>query len=387
MKAGKRKCGSLNTATGKPCLNLADSCPYPLHRQSARRVPTSIPAHPIDLVSEAAPHSASDRRPVLPGIVTGACGFAGKHYEFAEIAHKTAAALGMESEEVVRDYWLTACLYGIAASETGGMATKGDTGEVVARYAFAGGTSLVSAWNIAERYSEDLDLLALALRPLSRREEKRAFSLPSRWAATAIGAPDGAVQVKHMGDVGFRRVYMDVGGEISFLKIETTLEPADDAIWETCEVSSLMGRFATPEQLAEHPELGGFEMTCVVPGYTAANKFDSLHRRAATRDFRGLMMRGRDLYDLACIAASEHAEAASSLVPALSERASRSPGRREDVPRPRGGYASSPAFDLETEACSALESGYETIAESLVWGHAPPFEDAVALARQLDSAA
>ncbi|WP_419847683.1 nucleotidyl transferase AbiEii/AbiGii toxin family protein [Candidatus Poriferisocius sp.] len=293
-------------------------------------------------------------------------------------------ALGIPLESVVRDYWLTTCLHGVANSETGGIAQRGDTGEMLARYAFAGGTSLVSAWGITERYSEDLDLLALGSEHLSGSAVQRVLSLPSKWATAAIGASDDDVVNKHMGDMGFRRTLFALGGQAEFLKMETTVETNDERIWDVSTASSLMGRFASDEQRSTYPELGGFEMPCIVPGYTAANKFDALHRRAVTRDFRGLTVRGRDLYDLAQIAQSDHAEAASGMVPEMAERASLSPGRRDDVPRPRGGYANSPAFDPRTEAGRALEAGYEQTVEELVWGQAPPFGEAAELAQRLD---
>ena len=320
----------------------------------------------------------------MAGSMPGAPGFAGSPDEFSAVVAETSRALGVEPIAVVRDYWLTSCLYGVASSETGGVALKGGTGETLARYTFAGGTSLVSAWGITERYSEDLDLLALRAEHLSKSAVRRVLSLPSKWATSAIGVSDNDVVNKHMGDVGFRRTLFTVDGKTEFLKMETTVEPDDEGIWAFREVNSLVGLFASAEQRNAYPELGGFEMPCVVPGYTAANKYDALHRRAVTRDFRGLTMRGRDLYDLARIALSEHGETTRGMVPEQAERASRSLGRREDVPRPQKGYAHSPAFDSQTEAGRALKAGYEMTVGELVWGEAPSFDEAAELARQMD---
>ncbi len=175
-----------------------------------------------------------------------------------------------------------------------------------------------------------------------------------------------------------------MGNEPRFLKLETTVEDDGDGIWEHHEVMSLMGRHATPEQLMAYPELGGFEMPVVTPAYTAANKFDALHRRAETGEFGGITARGRDLYDLAVIASSVHADDVRSAVPSLAERASEFLGHRHIVSRPQGGYANSLIFRRGSEAQNALRKGYEAV-EQIIWGTQPPFTEALELAASLDS--
>ncbi len=266
------------------------------------------------------------------------------------------------------------------------MFRGGGNSEPLARCVFAGGTSLVSAWAITERYSEDLDLLVLTVeqRP-TNSAAKRALGVPTGWVASSLNLLKEEIDTRHMGNVGFRRSHLEIGGEPGFLKIETTVEPTDDALFKTRTVTSLLGRFATSDDLDHFPELGGFEMPCVVPGYTAANKFDALHRRAVAGEINELAQRGRDLYDLARIASSEHASEARELIPFLAERSSSSPGRRQDVPRPQGGYANSPAFKSGSEPQDALKNGY-LAATDLIWGKAPSFDEAIEMAVSLDSA-
>ena len=50
---------------------------------------------------------------------------------------------------------------------------------------------------------------------------------------------------------------------------------------------------STDADITQFPELGGFELLCIRPAWTAANKFDALHRRAASGDHKGVRGRGR----------------------------------------------------------------------------------------------
>ncbi len=301
------------------------------------------------------------------------------------MGEKVKAGLGIAAREIVRDYWLTACLFGIVSNSPGGLMFRGmRNDELLAQCAFAGGTSLVSAWAITERYSEDLDLLVLtAEHEPTNSAAKKALSKPADWVAASLSLSKDKIDTQHMGNVGFRRSHLEIGGERGFLKIETTVEPFDDALFRTRPVTSLMGRFASSEDIARYPELGGFEIPCVVPGYSAANKFDALHRRAEDGKFDELILRGRDLYDLARIASSEHASDAHELIPLVAERSSVSPGDRPDFPRPRGGYCNSAAFQPDSEPWAALKKGYLATAD-LIWGEAPSFDEAVEMAASLD---
>lgn len=370
---------STNPVDGKPPRDKADEGPFNEHRRSA------VATQPMQVADIGDLHAPTD---ALPGVVNGAPGMAGHPTAFADLLNTARAATGIDDINLVRDYWLTFCLHGIvSAGGPDGLIIKGQGRRAapLAKTAFAGGTSLVSAWDITRRYSEDLDLLALILDPSeSTSAFKRPLSVVTRWAAEAIRLETAAITVKQMSNVGHRRTFLDMGENPQFLKLETTVEADGEGFCERREVMSLMGRFATPEQLKEHPELGGFEMLCVTPAYTAANKLDALHRRAETGDLRGLTIRGRDLYDLAAIASSEHGDAARAAIPQLSGRAAQSSGSRETIPRPALGYANSIMFKSGSETQAALRDGYEQTAQ-LVWDDFFPFDQALELAASLDS--
>lgn len=136
--------------------------------------------------------------------------------------------------------------------------------------------------------------------------------------------------------------------------------------------------------LSEHPELGGFEIPCVRPAWTAVNKLDALHRRAAAGDLSGLADRARDVYDLWAVAQHhDHAHETRSQVAEWWQPAAAQ--MRAPAPRPASGYGHSPAFRPGADAYHALQHGYERAVDATVWGHAPDFTEAAAAARSLDS--
>ena len=148
-------------------------------------------------------------------------------------------------------------------------------------------------------------------------------------------------------------------------------------------IRSLIARYSDDDLEQEFPELGGFSIPCVRPAYTAINKLDALHRRAAGGELHGLRARGRDLYDLWAIAQHpEHAAEVRASVASIWESIA---GQvRESVARPAGGYARSAAFRIGSAENEALKTGYDNAVDATVWGHAPSFEIAVDAAVSLD---
>ncbi|MCY4518453.1 MAG: nucleotidyl transferase AbiEii/AbiGii toxin family protein [Acidimicrobiaceae bacterium] len=315
---------------------------------------------------------------------------AGHPDEFTQLLSTAAASLRLEPDSILQDYWLTACLHNLSESGSPhGMQVfrefKGQR-EPSAICLFTGGTSLVSAWDITERYSEDLDLLAVDLTGgVAKETLRKARSQISGWVKEPLGQTELAVRQDDDRKKAYRKMWLPVGREEAFLKVEIASEEIASDLLEARPIMSLMGRFATEAQLAKYEELGGFELLCTKPAYTAANKLDALHRRAAKGHFRGLTARVRDLYDLAMIAQSEHADGTRSRIPDLAETAAHSFGRGdESVPRPAKGYADSILFRQGSEAQEHLEQAYPSLA-NFVWGNLPPFGEALELAASLDN--
>ena len=372
-------CGSTNTFDGKPCQNPAKSCTIQ-HSGRQQKRDSSIASSP-DLIGHPI---RLDDAPV--GVSRGTRGLAGAPGEFEQLFETASASLSLEPDLIIHDYWLTACLHNL--SESGSphgmrLFSQGQR-EPTAICLFTGGTSLVSAWGLSERYSEDLDLLAVdLLGDTSKSASRKARSQISGWMKSPLGQTSLGITQDDERKKGYRKMRLPVGNKAAFLKVEIASEVIADDLLEARRVVSLMGRFATESQQAQYPELGGFELLCTKPAYTAANKFDALHRRAVNGHFRGLAARVRDLYDLAMIAASEHAKETGQRVPELAVAATQSFGRGDDsVPRPDRGYADSILFKKGSEAQKHLGKAYPSLA-GFVWGNLPPFGDALEMAASL----
>ena len=337
--------------------------------------------------ASAASRMYSDRFPLGP---SASSGLASLPAEFSEAMTRAADKTGLRHDYLIHDYWLIRTLHALHQRMPGDGVITNKTlqgsqmtgGRQIGVWSFGGGTALTSAWRFVRRYSEDLDGILFVARaerePTS--EQAQACRIVSGWA---IADPD----TTEAGTEGHRvrATTIDVGGVPDYIKFETSIVKArpDDMVM-SCEVQSLIGRFAEPSLRRDHPELGGFALPCISPAWTAVNKLDALHRRAAEHNLIKLTGRGRDLYDLWAIAEHpEHAEDVRHRVSGLWRAASGGLGR-PPTPRPAGGYSASPAFTDGTAANRALRDGYEAAVASTVWGNKPTFESAVEAACSLD---
>ena len=357
--------------------------------------PSPAPPHKVDLITQppqAAPaiHRVSSEDSESPtGVELGSSGLAGNPDNFKQLLNVTADAVDLSRGSIVQDYWLAACLHNLsqAGSQHDMLVYREVDGEqqVSAVCVFTGGTALVSAWGITERYSEDVDLLAVDLSDggaLGTKQKSR--SQISKWLNTPLGQADAAIEQFDNRARGYRKMKLPVGRNDEHIKVDITSEKVDASLITRRPVISLMGRFASEEQRNAYPELGGFNLLCTTPPYTAAAKLDALHRRAIEENYRGLARRVRDLYDLASIARSRHADDARAAIPDLADVVSKSFGRADNpTPRPQGGYSDSPLFTKGSDAQESLREVYQDLAE-YVWGNWLPFDDALELAASLD---
>ena len=220
------------------------------------------------------------------------------------------------------------------------------------------------AWGITRRFSDDIDgtLLTVASQRGSPNHHARACRTVAEWAAS-----DPAVSCGTTVGSRIRATMLTIPAAQAEVKLETTLLRVPDELVAACEVNSLLARRGDPEWARRFPEIGGFELPCVRPWWTAVNKLDALHRRAARGDLDGLRARGRDLYDLWSIAAQPvHAAETRHNTPRMWRAASAAV--RTPTPRPGRGYGASPAFAKGTLAYDALRDGYRRVLDATVWG-------------------
>ena len=297
---------------------------------------------------------------------------------------------GLTPRQVIVDYWIVRILYALHLR----LPADGTVGEPrlrhhrrsagppsAVRWAFSGGNSLSMAWGITRRFSDDIDgtLLTAARHGGSPNRQARACRTVAEWAASDREVSCGTTVGSRI-----RATMLTIAAASAEVKLETTLLRAPDGLVAACEVNSLLARRGDSEWALRFPELGGFELPCVRPWWTAVNKLDALHRRAVRGDLAGLRARGRDLYDLWSIAAQPvHAAETRRNAPQLWRAASAAV--RAPTPRPRHGYDTSPAFTEGTPAYQALRDGYHQALDTTVWGNKPRFETAVKAARSLDA--
>ncbi len=271
---------------------------------------------------------------------------------------------------------------------------------------FAGGSSLTNAYRLSDRISEDIDLTVAAsgeIEPNNARRRIRRLAVIEAARACSPELPDGAHSRRTAGgDIG-RRV-ITVGATPNYLIAEASiLSPFDPDLqaqldqirgdpFNVCRIvdcQSLMGRSTGADVHGSYPELAPFKVAALCVPITAVNKLFALHRRAMQEpgedSLTALVTRGRDIYDLWCIAQSSvHAAEVRDSVALIARHIQAKGATGEPHPRPASGFCRSPAFNPATDQYAALESGYNQVL-SLVWGRRPEsFAAAVHAIKSLD---
>jgi len=307
----------------------------------------------------------------------------------AGLAERTIDAFRLQGIAVTRDYYLQRALKAVADRWPAGTPVcDPHDGRPILQWAFAGGTALTNAHRIADRYSEDMDLVLMPLEdePISPRSLRRCRKLVQAHVIESVTSTLHA-QAEMKGGRQVATALFAVGGADEFLKVDVADMPRIDDAIESKETWSLMGRVATEEEVEAFPELGGFRVPTVAVEVTAAGKLLTHYQMAGAAAHDRLRERARDLYDLACIANSEpHAARARERVPAVAEVLFNKGIQSwfTDAPRPARGLGSGLGFVPGTDAFIILRLAYLRVLE-MVWGDwKPDYHQAVELARSLD---
>ncbi len=314
-----------------------------------------------------------------------------------QLLQATVEKTGYRLRQVLQDYWMVRCLYGIhqglpkdgllrPTPSAKDLKVGRGTADLppIGAWAFGGGTSLTAGWRVVERYSEDVDgCLFLVRTDVSKNAQLTSRRFVAQLASEEIGAE--RTSIGH-GQLRVSRLKLATAG-VEF-KLDTVVFPPcplpDLITW--LPVMSIIGR-CNPDAIRRFPELGGFRLPVVSVSLTAANKLEALHRRFERNDQRGLSNRVRDVFDLASIAISEHAEAARRQIPEVAEWLATTDAKF--VPRPPGGYGSSELYQPGSQAYEALRDRYlnliANVVPSRLAASAPlDFDAAMATAASLD---
>ncbi len=302
-----------------------------------------------------------------------------------ELIDRTANQLNLSAQQIAHDHLLHKGLYGLANQyPPRSTVPDPDSSAVAGTWAFAGGTSLVSAHRLVDRWSEDVDLVLVPHAGVAKGAARRARKHLVQTAADFLDPDTGQHRWDSGGDVATVMVRTGIG-EVRF---DASQQPAAPNVIVDAVVLSLLGRYADQDSVADHPELGRFNVPALAVPVTAVNKMMTLHRLAINGDDERIFARARDLYDLARIAGSPpHAAETRRRTTELAELLDKGGvSRKGQTSRPDRGYLSGPEFRPGESARTALKAGYREM-QDMIWGSSRPnFEEALAAAQSLDQA-
>lgn len=301
--------------------------------------------------------------------------------ELDALVSATASAIGVSAEYVEKDFWATEVLRA-ACAERSISVQNGQVAPVT--FVFKGGTSLSRVFRVTQRFSEDIDLLAVFPPGGSSQARHKVLKQVDLDVTTHLGI-DGEV-VDGSSKTGVKRytTYRYATERSSGLLREGVLlelgsrggaQPAS-----LHPYTSMVAEFAL-STLGEGPEaweeFQPFPVLTLAPERTLLEKLSGLHTMVVSGDLEKLSKAGRHLYDVACLLGNATViETLRQLGPtgvtalvADIESHSRDAGFAS-LPRPAGGFAASPVFNRTHELHSLVLKAYEA-AMPLVHGPRP----------------
>ena len=291
---------------------------------------------------------------------------------------RASAALGIPAAYVEKDFWVTEVLR--AASPTRKIAASdGSTTEVM--FVFKGGTSLSRVFRIIDRFSEDVDLLAV---------------FPDGMTSTARHSILKRVDADVTAHLGLAATDVVVTSSTTGVKRYTTYsyptDTTDGDIKEgvLLELGSRGGAQPASEYpyrslVAEHAltlgenentweEFAPFNVWVLAPERTLLEKVAAVHDAATRIDTESLLKHGRHFYDIYQLLKNDRVhDALQKLGPSGIAALVEDINTHSEAagfswsPRPEGGYADSPAFDAKNSAAETIATGYRS-AQNLIHG-------------------
>jgi predicted nucleotidyltransferase component of viral defense system len=131
---------------------------------------------------------------------------------FAALRDQTAARMGMPVGIVEKDYWAVEVLRSVTAPLSS-----------VERVVFKGGTSLSKVYGLIERFSEDIDVIAVVDADLSQGQVKKVL----RRLADRVGTDLAVASDREAEGRGFVNVRYSYPAEhaVSFLSVSAVVIP------------------------------------------------------------------------------------------------------------------------------------------------------------------
>ncbi|MGE3449385.1 MAG: nucleotidyl transferase AbiEii/AbiGii toxin family protein [Microbacteriaceae bacterium] len=292
---------------------------------------------------------------------------------------QTATARGLPAPYVEKDFWVTEVLRAAAVDRVVAM-PDGSTAPVT--FLFKGGTSLSRVFGIVDRFSEDVDLLAV---------------FPEGAATNARHKVLKQVDTDVTGHLGLTKNDVGLGASTTGVKRYTTyhypVTEYDAGLKEgvllelgsrggtypagPCSYRSMVADYAIAE-LGETEdtwdEFASFTVNVLAPERTLLEKIAAVHDAAVRGDTATLLKHGRHFYDIdrllntATVIAALDALGTDGFAELVEDiNAHSDEAGFSWSPRPEGGYADSPAFDPHADVSEAIRTGFDA-AQALIHG-------------------
>lgn len=296
----------------------------------------------------------------------------------------TAEALGMPALYVEKDFWVTEVLRAASADRTVAL-PDGSTAPVT--FTFKGGTSLSRVFSIVERFSEDVDLLAVFPPEASVGARHKVLKEVDQAVRGHLALADLQVLIgsSTTGVKRYTTYIYPTGNHDPLLKEGVLLElgsrggsqPFSVYNYRSLVAEHAIGVLGETETTWE--EFAEFSVNVLAPERTLFEKLAAVHDAATRNDRDALLKHGRHFYDIHCLIQDERviealetlgSEGIRALVDDIESQSDAA--GFSSTPRPIEGYALSTAFDPEHSTRGTIEAGYEG-AQALIYGVAVPF--------------
>jgi hypothetical protein len=307
--------------------------------------------------------------------------------ELSALVTQTAISLGIVPAYVEKDFWVTEVLRAACPSRSIAL-PDGLTGEVT--FVFKGGTSLSRVFHLIERFSEDIDLLAVF--PDGPGQTARHGVLKKvDQAVTAHLSIAGTVGPSDTGVKRYTTYTYPVTPGSDGIKQGVLLElgsrggaqPASTHAYRSMVAEHAWGAYGHDASVWE--EFAPFDVLVLAPERTLLEKIAGVHAAASMNDTDALAKVGRHFYDIGMLLSDAEIQGALERLGSTGVRE-----LVEDInthseaagfawsPRPPGGFADSPAFDHSHPSHEAIRRGY-VAALDLVHGPKPTLDEVVAV--------
>lgn len=303
----------------------------------------------------------------------------------------TADHLGIPASYVEKDFWLTEVLRAATAPQK--LLLRDSTTQPV-EFVFKGGTSLSRVFGIIERFSEDVDLLAVFPEGALQTATERQRHIVLKAVDEAVCTHTGLTSVSESSTTGIKRntrYSYPTGRPVSGIKEGVLLElgcrggafPTQSHQFRSLVSIYAVDSLGDPEDAWE--EFEPFEIRVLAPVRTLLEKLAAVHASATTGDVTAQIAGARHYYDIYRLLTDQTVRDALSELGQVgvedlaSDIVTR--GRAASFPaedRPEHGYAESVAFDELDENWDAVKLAYERVTQDLVYGDSPSLDEVCA---------